>query len=71
MYTKYTIKRLLSKARSTALSKSLKEYPTGKFKHLDHSLIVDEDGGSILRVKLERSYKGSKIKEVVYEDEYL
>ena len=71
MYTKYTIKKLLSKARSTALLKSLKEYPTGKFKHLNHSLIVDEDGGSFLRVKLERSYKGSKVKEVVYEDEYL
>lgn len=72
MYTKYTAKDLMKKARSVALLKSFKEYPTGKFKHLDHVIIVDEDGGgTYLRVKLERSFKGSNTKEVAYEDEYL
>ena len=71
MYSKYTIRDLLIKSRSIALLKSVKEYPSGKFKHLDHSIIVDEEGFTALRIKLERSYKGSKIKEIVYENEYL
>ncbi len=71
MYKQFTAKDLMNKARSVALLKSVKEYPSGKFKHLDHSIIVDEEGFTALRIKLERSYKGSKIKEVVYENEYL
>jgi hypothetical protein len=71
MYVQYTAKDLLRKARAVALLKSVKAYPNGRFKYLDHVLIVDNEGWSALKIKLEKTYKGSKIKEEVFEDEYL
>ena len=74
MYKKFTAKDLMNKARSVALLKSVKAYPQGKFKYIDHVLVVEsEDYGdyTAIQVKMERSTKGSKIKEIVYENEYL
>ena len=74
MFKQFTDKDLLRKARSIALLKSVKSYPQGKFKYLDHTLIVGyEDYGNdvAVRVKLEHSWKNSKCKEIVYQDEYL
>ena len=74
MYKKYTAKDIMIKARSVALSKSVKQYPQGKFKYLDHVLVVEyEDCGDyvVIQVKMEKTTKGSKIKEIVYENEYL
>ena len=62
MYVQYTAKDLLRKARAVALLKSVKAYPNGRFKYLDHVLIVDSEGWSALKIKLERTYKGSKLK---------
>ena len=74
MYKKYTAKDIMIKARNVALSKSVKQYPHGKFKYLDHVLAVEyEDCGDyvVIQVKMEKTTKNSKIKEIVYENEYL
>ena len=56
MYVQYTAKDLLRKARAVALLKSVKAYPNGRFKYLDHVLIVDSEGWSALKIKFERTY---------------
>ena len=74
MYKKYTAKDIMIKARNVALSKSGNKSPQGKFKYLDHVLVVEyEDCGDyvVIQVKMEKTTKNSKIKEIVYENEYL
>jgi len=74
MYKQYTAKDLMRIARNVALLKSVKAYPQGKFKYLDHVLVMEyEDYGdyTAVQVKMEKTNKGSKIKEIVYENEYL
>ena len=74
MYKKYTAKDIMIKARNVALLKSCKKHRNGKFKYLDHVLVVEyEDCGDyiVIQVKMERTANGSKIKEIVYENEYL
>ena len=75
MYQEFTEKDIMNKAKAIALLKSVKSHPQGvKFRYLDHCLIVDEDdygSHTSIKVKLERTNKESKIKEIYYEHEYL
>ena len=74
MYKQYTARDILKKARTVAITKSACKSPYGKFKYLDHLLIVGDDDCEFtaVRVKLERTYgQKNNIKEIVYEDEYL
>tara|TARA_R110000744_G_scaffold242924_1_gene359969 strand:+ start:248 stop:475 length:228 start_codon:yes stop_codon:yes gene_type:complete len=75
MYQEFTAKDILKKAREMAVSQSLKTHDRGfQFKYIDHVLVVDNDdcGCSVaIKVKLERTRKGSPKKDMYYEHQYL
>tara|TARA_R100000656_G_scaffold101172_1_gene73608 strand:+ start:254 stop:475 length:222 start_codon:yes stop_codon:yes gene_type:complete len=73
MHKQYTAKDLMKKARSVARSLSAKN-TNYKYKLLDHVLIVEEeDYGSYtsIKVKMEKTSRKEKTKEVVYDYKYL
>ena len=66
-------KDLMKKARALALLLSVK-HTNYRYKHLDHVVIVEEeDYGNYtsIKVKMEKTNKKEKTKEVVYDYEYL
>jgi transcriptional antiterminator Rof (Rho-off) len=73
MHKQYTAKDLMKKARALALLLSVK-HTNYRYKHLDHVVIVEEeDYGNYtsIKVKMEKTNKKEKTKEVVYDYEYL
>ena len=73
MHKQYTAKDLMKKARALALLLSVKN-TNYRYKHLDHVVIVEEeDYGNYtsIKVKMEKTNKKEKTKEVVYDYEYL
>ena len=75
MTQEFTAKEIMTKARQIALLKSVQTHDRGiKFKYLDHVLVIDDDDYGChvaIKIKLERTKKGSAKKEIYYEHEYL